>query len=107
LPAGADRSRAYFARTAYRLGGYYDRTYFNATELAADGTSLGVGEAITTLAVTGGLSLPAVFPTARFDLGFEVGTRGTTDRGLVRDLFIKGSATINFGERWFRERRLN
>jgi hypothetical protein len=97
VPAGADRSRAYFARTAYRLGGYYDRTYFDA---------LDVDEDITTLALTGGLSLPAVLPGARFDLGVEVGTRGTTDGGLVRDLFIKGSATINFGERWFRERRL-
>ncbi|MEM1044204.1 MAG: hypothetical protein AAGI91_16470 [Bacteroidota bacterium] len=98
LPAGAERGRAYFARTAYRLGGYYDRAYYDA--------GLGTPDAITTLALTGGLSLPAVLPTARFDLGFEIGTRGTTERGLVRDLFIKGSATINFGERWFRQRRL-
>ncbi len=97
-PAGADRARGYFARTAYRLGGYYDRAYFDA--------GLGTPEAVSTLALTGGLSLPAVLPTARFDLGFEVGTRGTTERGLVRDLFIKGSATINFGERWFRRRKL-
>jgi hypothetical protein len=106
LPAGNDRSRAYFARTAYRLGGYYDQSYFNATGLGADGAPAGPGESVSTLALTGGLSLPAVLPTARFDLGFEVGTRGTTDRGLVRDLFFKVSATINFGERWFRERRL-
>ncbi len=98
LPAGTDRSRAYFARTAYRLGGYYDRAYYDA--------GLGTPDAVTTLALTGGLSLPAVLPTARFDLGFEIGTRGTTERGLVRDLFIKGTATINFGERWFRQRRL-
>ncbi len=97
LPAGQERGRAYVARTAYRLGGYYDRAYFEAGDAQ---------DAVTTLALTGGLSLPAVLPTARFDLGFEVGTRGTTERGLVRDLFIKGSATINFGERWFRQRKL-
>jgi hypothetical protein len=101
LPAGNNRLRPYFARTAYRLGGYYDRAYFDAS-----GLDDGVGESITTLALTGGVSLPAVLPTARFDLGFEIGTRGTTEQGLVRDLFIKGSATINFGERWFRQRRL-
>ena len=106
LPAGNDRSRAYFARTAYRLGAYYDQAYFDAAALSADGTPTGPEASITTLALTGGLSLPAVLPTARFDLGFEIGTRGTTDQGLVRDLFIKASATINFGERWFRERRL-
>ena len=99
LPAANNRLAPYFARTAYRLGGYYDRAYFEA----GDGTGT---EAITTLALTGGLSLPALIPTARFDLGFEIGTRGTTDRGLVRDLFIKGSATVNFGERWFRRRQL-
>lgn len=106
LPAGTDRSRAYFARTVYRLGGYYDRAFFDAGGLGAAGNLPGEGQAVSTLALTGGLSLPALFPTARFDLGFEIGTRGTTDRGLVRDLFIKASATINFGERWFRERRL-
>lgn len=105
LPAGADRLSPYFARTAYRLGGYYDRAYFDAVGVDEGGLA-GVSEAITTLALTGGVSLPAVLPTARFDLGFEIGTRGTTERGLVRDLFIKGSATINFGERWFRQRRL-
>ncbi len=105
LPAGENRLRPYFARTAYRLGGYYDRAYFDAAGVA-DGGLAGTPEAITTLALTGGVSLPAVLPTARFDLGFEIGTRGTTERGLVRDLFIKGSATINFGERWFRQRRL-
>lgn len=98
IPAGTDRLAPYFARAAYRLGGYYDRAHFEAgtTDPAA----------ISTLALTGGISLPALIPTARFDLGFEVGTRGTTERGLVRDLFIKGSATINFGERWFRRRQL-
>lgn len=102
IPAGENRLRSYFARTAYRLGGYYDRAYFDAF----GGESAGSSQAITTLALTGGLSLPAVLPTARFDLGFEVGTRGTMESGLVRDLFIKGSATINFGERWFRQRKL-
>lgn len=105
LPAGANRLRPYFARTAYRLGGYYDRAYFDAAGVTAAGLA-GTPEAISTIALTGGVSLPALLPTARFDLGFEVGTRGTMERGLVRDLFIKASATINFGERWFRQRRL-
>ena len=94
VPAGADRTAGYLARTAYRLGGYYDRAFY------APG-----GEPLSTLAVTGGLSLPAVLPGTRFDLGFEAGTRGTTEAGLVRDLFIRGTATINFGERWFVRRR--
>lgn len=101
IPAGADRSRAYFARTAYRLGAYYE------SGLAAPfGDGSAEPSAVSTLALTGGLSLPAFLPTARFDLGFEIGTRGSTEHGLVRDLFVRGSATINFGERWFRRRAL-
>ena len=41
------------------------------------------------------------------DLGFEVGTRGSTENGLVRDVFARGSFTLNFGERWFIRRRID
>jgi hypothetical protein len=93
-PAGVDRNAGYLARTTYRLGGYYDRAFYAPAD-----------RDIGTVAMTGGLSLPGLAPGARFDLGFEAGTRGTTDAGLVRDLFIRGTATLNFGERWFLRRR--
>lgn len=95
LPAGTDRSAGYLARAAYRFGGYLDQAFYAPA-----------GEGVTTLALTGGISLPGLLPGARFDLGLETGTRGTIDAGLVRDLFIKGTATINFGERWFIRRQL-
>lgn len=94
LPAGDDRNAPYLARTAYRLGAYLDQ-----------GHVAPAGRDVTTLALTGGVSLPGFLPGARFDLGLEVGTRGTTEAGLVRDLFLKGTATINFGERWFIRRQ--
>lgn len=94
IPAGTDRNAPLMARTAYRLGSYFDRGYVSPH-----------GMGISTMALTGGLSLPALAPGTRFDLGFEVGTRGTTDSGLVRDLFFKGTATINFSERWFIRRQ--
>lgn len=95
VPAGNERTAGYLSRTAYRLGGYAERAYF-----APDGTDL------MTYAITAGLSLPTVFSTARLDLGVEAGSRGSTDGVLVRDLFIRGTATLNFGERWFIRRRL-
>ena len=95
VPAGTERTAGYFARTAYRFGGYAERAHF-----APGGTD------IMTYALTAGLSLPTAFSTARLDLGLEAGSRGTTDGVLVRDLFIRGTATLNFGERWFVRRRL-
>jgi len=94
VPAGTDRNAPYLARAAYRAGAYYDRAFYAPA-----------GRDLATAAVTGGVSLPGVVPGARFDLGFEAGTRGTTEAGLVRDLFIRGTATLNFGERWFLRRR--
>ena len=95
-PAGRDRRAGVLGRTSYRLGGYAERGLYAPTE-----------SDVTTLALTGGLSVPNRLTGARFDLGFELGTRGSTEGVLVRDTFLKGTLTINFGERWFVRRRFN
>ena len=95
-PAGLDRRAGVARRTAYRLGGYAERGLYAPTD-----------RDVTTLALTGGLSVPNRLTGARFDLGFELGTRGSTEGVLVRDTFLKGTLTVNFGERWFVRRRFN
>jgi hypothetical protein len=95
-PAGRDFRAGVLRRTSYRLGGYAERGLY------APG-----GADVTTLALTGGLSVPNRFTGARIDLGFEVGTRGSTEGVLVRDTFVKGTFTLNFGERWFVRRRFD
>ena len=95
-PAGLDRRAGVLRRTAYRIGGYAERGLYAPTD-----------SDVTTLALTGGLSVPNRLTGARFDLGFELGTRGSTEGVLVRDTFLKGTLTINFGERWFVRRRFN
>jgi len=105
LPAGDNRNATFFRRTAYRLGGYYEQTYvgagvFPAVGLEAEGTDVDV------LAATGGISLPTPLYGTRIDVGFKVGTRGTTDAGLVRDVFYGLSLNVNIGERWFQRRKL-
>ena len=96
LPAGNNLSASFFARTAYRLGGYYEQSY-----AAPD-----PGESINVRAVTAGISLPAARSGTRIDLNAEVGTRGTTRQDLVRDVFYGVSVNVNIGERWFQERKL-
>jgi hypothetical protein len=96
LPAGHDLLASYLKRTALRLGFYYDRSYASPRP---DVT-------IRTYALTGGFSFPTLHPGTRIDINFELGTRGTTDFGLVRDRFLRIGANINFGELWFAKRKL-
>jgi hypothetical protein len=96
LPAGEDVLDSFFSRTAYRLGGYYERSYVSPVD----------GQNINVMAATAGLSLPTMLSGTRIDLNLEVGTRGTTSQNLVRDTFYGISLNVNIGERWFRERKL-
>jgi hypothetical protein len=95
-PAGGDPLATFFGRSSYRLGVYTDRSYVDPS-LDYD---------LVTYALTGGISLPALLSGTRLDVNGEVGTRGTTEHGLVRDVFYRVSASINIGERWFERRRL-
>lgn len=96
VPAGRGRNAGFLARASYRLGAYGERGLYAPTD-----------RSVSTMALTGGVSLPNRVSGARFDLGFEVGTRGTTQNALVRDVFARGTLTLNFGERWFIRRRID
>ncbi len=87
---------SYFKRIAYRLGGYSDTGYVIPQ----------AGVSFRTTALTGGLSLPTLFPGTHIDIGFEVGQRGSTDAGFVRESFYKVLVNMNIGERWFDRRKL-
>lgn len=96
VPAGEDALSGYFANIAYRLGAYTERLY-----VRPDGQTN-----VQTYAVTGGFSFPTSLPGTRIDLNLRAGRRGTTDGALVRDDFYGVALHVNFGERWFRERKL-
>lgn len=95
-PGGGDPLTTYFRRSSYRLGAYMDRSYVDPT----------ASYELMTYAITAGVSLPTFLSGTRLDINGEVGTRGTTDHGLVRDVFYRVSASVNIGERWFERRRL-
>jgi hypothetical protein len=95
-PAGQDLFASFLARTSYRAGVYVDRSYVDPMPSAN----------LQTVAVTAGVGLPALFSGTHIDINLEAGSRGTTDHGLVRDLFFRVGASANIGERWFDRRRL-
>ncbi|MFB6248694.1 MAG: OmpP1/FadL family transporter [Salinibacter sp.] len=96
LPAGSEQLTGYLANVAYRLGAYTEQLY-----IQPDGRTN-----VQMYAVTGGFSFPTSVPGTRIDLNLEAGTRGSTDGTLVRDNFFRVALHVNFGERWFQERRL-
>jgi long-subunit fatty acid transport protein len=96
VPAGEERYAGFLRQIAYRLGAYTERLY-----VQPDGQT-----ALQTYAATGGFSFPTSLSGTRIDVNVHAGTRGTTEDALVQDRFYGVSLHINFGERWFRERKL-
>ena len=96
VPAGDDQLAGYFSQVAYRLGGYAEQLYVRP-DLQND---------LHEFAVTAGFSLPTSVPGTRIDINTHAGTRGTTSNSLVRDTFFGFSLHINFGEQWFKRRKL-
>ncbi len=87
---------SYFKRVGYRLGFYTDSGYIN----------LGNSQDLNSVAVTGGISLPTLFPGTRIDINVELGRRGSTNQNLVKETFFKFHVNVNIGERWFERRKL-
>lgn len=96
VPAGDDELAGFFAHIAYRLGGYVERMYVRPSP----------GTTLQSYAVTGGMSFPTSLSGTRIDLNVKVGRTGTESNALVRDTFYSVGLHVNFGERWFRERKL-
>ncbi|MDD5361678.1 MAG: hypothetical protein PHN88_06070 [Ignavibacteria bacterium] len=88
LPAPKIDKTAWESLT-YRFGFSYDKSYYKIN-----------GEYVNGYALNFGIGIPINNENAA-DLGFEIGTRGKTDNGLVKDKYIKVSLGLNFGEFWF------
>ncbi len=90
-PASGRPFASYGSRIGYRLGVYSDQSY----------VSPDADESIRSVGITGGLSMPSLIRGTNIDLNIDIGRRGTTSNGLVKDRYIRFSLNINFGDRWF------
>lgn len=84
----------YFQRVTYRLGVYYGTDYISLRNTD-----------MNYYAVTGGLSLPFRRSTDRIHMAMEVGQRGTTSNGLLKENFVRFSLGISLNDKWFIKRR--
>ncbi len=95
-PGARSSFSTFFQRLALRMGAYSDKSY----------VSPDADREIKSFGITGGLSLPSLIGGTSLDINVDVGRRGTTDFGLIRDKFVRLGISFNFGERWFDRAKL-
>ena len=83
-----------FKRMTYRAGLRYNQSYldFGGTKINEFGISFGFG-------------FPMKKSKTGVDLGFEIGSRGTTDKNLIKENFFNIVLGISIQEHWFHKRK--
>lgn len=91
----ANEKGSYYKRMHYRMGGRYAQTLLELknTQLTEYGLSLGVGFPVGRSFLLQNFSL--------INIGVEVGQRGTTTNGLIKEQFIKATIGFTINDRWF------
>tara|TARA_R110002073_G_scaffold279026_1_gene442804 strand:+ start:33021 stop:34292 length:1272 start_codon:yes stop_codon:yes gene_type:complete len=86
----------YWQRATYRAGLSYKQTglMVNSTEVNDFGISFGVG-------------LPMGKQLSTINLGFELGKRGETSNGLVKENYFNFRVGLSLSDKWFNKRQLD
>lgn len=96
----------------YKLGGFYVprhtslSSYFNRITYRAgmryEDTGLRINnENINEFGITFGVGLPVGRMFSNFNIGFEIGSRGTTNNGLVKENFFNTIISLSLNDQWF------
>jgi hypothetical protein len=85
----------YYKRMHYRIGGYYTNSYLNHNTTN-----------ITDMGLSAGIGLPwknarKVFTGTTFNIGYQFGTRGTTDNGLIKETYHMVTVGFTLYDFWF------
>ncbi|MDC7999568.1 hypothetical protein POV26_00805 [Aequorivita todarodis] len=83
----------YYKRVVYRAGARYEQT-----GLSVDGHD------IDEFGISFGVGLPIGRLFSNMNLGFEYGSRGTTDYGLIKENFFNIYLSFSLNDRWFEKR---
>jgi hypothetical protein len=82
--------RHYFKRCSYRIGLSYESTYMQFS-----------GHKINNISATAGFGLPINRWNNSVNFSAEVGRRGTTNNGLIRETYVKFSLSFSIYDIWF------
>ena len=83
----------YWKRIVYRAGIRYEGSGINI-----------VGQDINEFGISFGVGLPAGKLFSNVNLGFEIGSRGTTDFGLIQENFFNTFLSLSLNDKWFEKR---
>lgn len=92
------RFSGFLKRTQYMLGLRYEETGIVVN-----------GESIDDFGISFGLGLPvnAGGFYSNITLGFEVGQKGTTNNGLIKENYVNFRLAFSFNDLWFQKRKYN
>lgn len=83
----------YLKRMSYRAGMRFEQTGLRVS-----------GHEINEFGISFGVGMPVGRLFSNFNLGFEIGQRGTTDYGLIQENFINTFLSFSLNDRWFEKR---
>ena len=87
---------SYWHRAVYRLGVRYEETGINLR-----------GENINEYGISFGIGLPVGRLFSNVNIGFELGSKGTTSQGLVKENFFNTFISLSLNDRWFEKRYID
>lgn len=87
---------SYLKRVTYRAGVRLDRTGMVVNDVD-----------INNFGITFGLGLPLGRSFSNLNVGFELGTRGTTRANLIEENYFKVNVGLSLNDRWFQKRKIN
>lgn len=87
---------SYFARVNYRAGFFYQNTGMIINN-----------EQINNFGITFGLGLPIKGTFSNLNIGYEYGTRGTTNAGLIQENYSNITISLSLNDKWFLKRKID
>ena len=99
LPVGkTGYAYKYSQSVSYRAGAYFNNTYLNVNSN---------GDPIHDFGISFGFGLPLKRSQTSFNLGLQLGQRGTMRNDLVKENYIIFALNFNLTDRWFVKRKFD
>ncbi len=87
---------SYWKRVVYRAGFRMEETGITVN-----------GQDINEFGISFGVGLPVGRLFSNVNLGFEVGSRGTKDAGLIQENFFNAFLSLSLNDKWFQKRYID